>query len=461
MSSKKIIFFIISWILLILVIIGAIILSSSNNKKSGNGTILVWVNEWTNEDFTKIVESFKQTHPELKKSQILIEKQTSDPKKYRTLLLKTLADGNGPDIFMVPRGEDELLESYVQPISEKDINIADFERRFDMRIFDNLIIEDTSNKNQQLLMWIPLGYETLWLFYNSNLLKNGVPRNEKQIEHLYNQSSTFFPTNLWLSSIYTPNALDLITLFLSLNNINSYRDIGGIIQPFASYYSFGDLSIVTTNEDNIYNQDNTLRQQEEWMANARLTTIDKFVRGEIALIIWYPSIITELEKAHKRASKAHSEDAKIFRTDRLPQFSLKTKNNIAKFNYFGISKNTSNYDLSVKFLNFLGSPDAQTIALDIFPYLLPAQREFYPTIEHQPQALSSIFSRTRIDAFLPKDEQIIIFDYWVKSTFDLSLKENWHLLKNRKDASMLGNIIFKDISCEMAPYIKNSNLKCE
>jgi hypothetical protein len=41
---------------------------------------------------------------------IVFEKKTNDMIRYRTLLLSTMTDETGPDIFMIPAGEDEILE---------------------------------------------------------------------------------------------------------------------------------------------------------------------------------------------------------------------------------------------------------------------------------------------------------------------------------------------------------------
>ena len=263
-----------------------------------------------------------------------------------------------------------------------------------------------------------------------------------------------------LASIFTPNATDLVTLFLVNENITSYKDMGNISRPFLTYYSYGNLS-TGTNSDDIYAQGNTLRQMEDSLTNSRLTTLDMFVRWEIGMIIGYPSLVLELEKSYKRANGKWAEDINSFRTERLPQFSARYKHNLAKFQYFGISKNSQNIDTSMQFLQYLASPDASVKSLEIFPYLLPAQKELYTTIKSQPQALSSVFSRTKIDAFLPEDDRITIFEYGVKSVFDESLLKNWNMLQSRTDASLLWVTILQDIKCEIAPYINDSSTICE
>ena len=61
--------------------------------------------------------------------------------------------------------------------------------------------------------------------------------------------------------------------------------------------------------------------------------------------------------------------------------------------------------------------EAQRIFINEYPYLIPAQSEFYSSIGSLP--LSSTLSRTRLQAFLPSiGDNITVFDYGIKSRFD-------------------------------------------
>jgi len=52
--------------------------------------------------------------------------------------LSTLADENGPDIFMLSSGEDAVLSTKIEPIPSSAINIGDFEKEYE-DIFTPLI----------------------------------------------------------------------------------------------------------------------------------------------------------------------------------------------------------------------------------------------------------------------------------------------------------------------------------
>jgi ABC-type Fe3+ transport system substrate-binding protein len=112
------------------------------------------------------------------------------------------------------------------------------------------------------------------------------------------------------------------------------------------------------------------------MESDKTTTIDLFIRGEIGMIYGYPSLVTELEKSHKRAGI--SSKAGVILTEKIPSGSANSGiKNIAKFNFFALSKTTQSPEAGVKFLEYLMTSEAEKIFLQNNSYLLSAQREFW------------------------------------------------------------------------------------
>jgi len=104
MSQKKIIFLVIVGILALSIIIGfAYISNKQQSTKPKTSTMKIWITDGTSESYQKLVDGFKKYAPEYARTEILIEKQTSDPDRYRTLLLSTATEGSGPDIFMLKK----------------------------------------------------------------------------------------------------------------------------------------------------------------------------------------------------------------------------------------------------------------------------------------------------------------------------------------------------------------------
>ena len=414
MSPKKIIFLVVVMLVFVALGIGFMYLANQKPKQVISGKITVWINEGLTDDFEKVIKAFHDADPANKNIQVEVEKKSSTTVSgYNSLLLRAIADGNGPDIF----------------ISEKK--------------------PDTKIITQSLL-GVPLGYETLGVFYNRALLRNGAPTSWDQIELLYGQfPAGIFPTNLGLRRTFVPNISDILPFFLGESKVFSYKNLTNITSPFQKYYSFGDL-INSTNPDvtaDIYSNNNTLRQTESQLkSNKNSTTIDEFLRGNIGMIVGYPSLISELEMSQKRVGGAGVED--LVYTDKIPQFSAKNPYNIAKYSFFGISKNSKNPDQALKFLQFLMSSQAQEISMEIYPMLIPAQTEFHAAAAVK--SLSEKFPKAKMDAFLlGPSMSVSVFDYGAKSIFDAMIDANWEDFSSLSSLSGLGERISKAIRCEI------------
>ena len=95
-----------------------------------SGSLSIWLIGDTTEGYDTLKEGFKTFAPEYKNIDITFRK-FSDTASYQKILLSTLADGNGPDIFMVEAGADTILKEKLEPIPSEYIQIGDFEKRFD------------------------------------------------------------------------------------------------------------------------------------------------------------------------------------------------------------------------------------------------------------------------------------------------------------------------------------------
>jgi ABC-type glycerol-3-phosphate transport system substrate-binding protein len=139
MSPKKITFFVILGIVLISIMIGIYYISHQSNAPiTKAGSIKIWITEGTSEGYQALIDGFRQYAPEYAKTDITVEKQSSDPEKYSKFLLETLVNGNGPDIFMLQSGEDMSLESRLEPIPSTMIDLSSFDKRYD-DIFSGLL----------------------------------------------------------------------------------------------------------------------------------------------------------------------------------------------------------------------------------------------------------------------------------------------------------------------------------
>lgn len=457
MSPKKIIFFAILWTLGIAILVGAIYLGNAWKKKPINAWELkIWISEGKTEDYADIIEGFKAYAPEYKNTVITVEKKTTDPLRYRTLLLSTMSDGNGPDIFMVGAGSDDVLMSKIESIPESEMQITDFDKRFDDIFLDLTYLTGAKDALTRYYLWIPMGYETLWVFYNKWLIKTP-PQTWNDVDTLYEGMSEVYPTNLGLSSTFVPNMSDIVSLFLVQEGAKGYQDLGSYEKVFKKYLSYALRENIIQSED-IYTPRVSLIQEEESMQAEKLTTLDLFMQGKIAMIYGFPSMIEELEKAQKR-TQALQKNAVVL-TDRIPQSSLwKESVNIARYSFFALSKGSKNPYAGAKFLEYLATEDAMRLYLKHNSYMISAQHEFHVSQRDTP--LSNTLSRATLGAFIPDpSESLIVFSYGLKTDFMRFLDESIDRNKNI-DISNIGSSISGQIRCSLATYQNSSEIPTE
>jgi len=163
---------------------------------------------------------------------------------------------------------------------------------------------------------------------------------------------------------------------------------------------------------------NNLVQFKEQSQALGLTATDMFVRGKIAAIIGYPSLLREIDFAIKRASSEAAITSKFLRTSEVPQmFDMKDKMvNLANYSFFALSKFSKNPDAAQSFLAYLATPAAEEKYLKNFPYYLPAQTAFQET--RLSQAINPEFERAQYQSFLRDGVTLMSFDKGLKTSFD-------------------------------------------
>lgn len=445
MSQKKIIFFVI--VVLIFVSLIATVVYISRQKKATNTipvSLKIWITDGTSDSYKTLIEGFKKYAPEYNKTTIVVEKQTSDADRYRTLLLSTLTQWSGPDIFMLHSGEDNILESQIEPIPSDVLDFSSFDKRYD-DIFQGLLTSTGSGKDKTTaLKWVPLSYETLGVFYNKSLIRE-IPKTWNELEALYSESpSGRYPSNLGLWPIYTPNMGDILPLWLVDAGAMSYSDLSTGKNGLAAYLDYGDLKTATP-ETEASTIPSTLRWEQQSMLANKNNTLDMFMQWDIAMVIGYPSLILDLEKSSKRVGSASS--SSVILTDRIPQRSSQSHTNIGRYTYFAISKLSTQWRASAKFLEYLMTPDAQRLYMDEYPYLIPAQSEFYASIADV--SLSDTLSRAKLAPFIPHiGDTLSVFQYGLKSRFDRYLSDGIDT-SGTPDIELITTKISRDIGCEI------------
>lgn len=463
MSPRKIVFLVIVGILGLLLIYGIWNLSQSKKKKLDVEvkSISVWVVGDTSEQYQTLFSEFWVLNKIYADTTIDVRVFPDYDKYQRALLSWT-----GPDIFMVEWGGDDILESKVFPIPGAISDLTDFDKKYENIFLPLLITEGEGKDVIRSLRWVPLWYETLWLFYHKSLLRS-VPKTWTEVESLAqsNDKPSVVATNLWFSPTYTPNATDIIGYFMGKSGVaRSTKDIGAGNDGISEYlaYSVKPLAPVTPDtptEEIPVDPENTATDTvgvsdvpktpidiRKEMDEKHLSTIDLFMRWRIAMIVGFPSIIREIEKSEKRAGQEVLKD--ILLTEKLPQDSLgKNRVNIARYRYLAVSKKSENLYAALDLMTYLLSDVGIQKAREAFPLLISPIRSW--SQEQKETILSEVFARTRLDAFIPDlQDDIFVFQYQIKWEYDKNFREM--IDRNEKiDINNLSKTIGKNVWCEL------------
>ncbi|MDQ1344032.1 MAG: hypothetical protein QG650_752 [Patescibacteria group bacterium] len=187
MSKRKLIFFIVLAVIVLAIAIGFTILSNQKKDTGPKGPkeLRVWVVGDDVAGYDDIVKNFKSKHDRYKNTEVRITK-FANFSDYEKTLLNVIADGNSPDVFVVPSDGGGILESKTEFIPDSYISTDEFSRNFN-RVFDSLIVErqaknaDGKEITTSELKGVPMGYETMAAFYNLDLVTNAVPRTWSEL----------------------------------------------------------------------------------------------------------------------------------------------------------------------------------------------------------------------------------------------------------------------------------------
>jgi len=126
------------------------------------GNLLFWGVFDDSDAFEPLIKDFKALHP---KVTIEYRKKTIDT--YESELINALAEGRGPDIFMIHHTWLSKHLAKISPVPPEIITFGEYQNTFaDVAVFD-LVLQDG-------IYSLPLYVDTLALFYNKDFFNNAV-----------------------------------------------------------------------------------------------------------------------------------------------------------------------------------------------------------------------------------------------------------------------------------------------
>ncbi|EKD65869.1 MAG: hypothetical protein ACD_49C00078G0008 [uncultured bacterium (gcode 4)] len=451
MSKNKMIFWALWAVLLMIIVYWVSLLNSSSNKKkvSGPKEFNVWVVGDESAGFSDIISWFKQRYPSYENTNIKFTKFSSY-EDYEKTLLTVMADNNSPDVFVVNNNWWDLLETKIQAIPNEVIDSLDFSKRFN-KAFDDMILKEKDwDLVKTYLKWIPLGYETLWVFYNWKLVRNTPATWAELDEEIKNseQSSDYITIWLWLGEKYIFKAPDILSVFLLQNWVNNYKDLksNNAILAMKAYKSYAT------------DPNNDITKFQDEMDSLGLTTVDMFVRWKIWMIIGYPSLVKEIELAIKRTSGTVNINKKFLRTSPLPQISSNKEDNSAtnlvNYNYFALSKQTQNLAMGYDFMNYLSRQEAQEKYLKSFPAYLSAIRALED--QRKKESVSKDYEYVTYESFMDPSVELKSFTKWLKIEFDNYFNKNF---SSKEEDNVVLEKWIKYIDCNKSHLIDGAGFE--
>lgn len=252
---------------------------------------------------------------------------------------------------------------------------------------------------------------------------------------------------LGLDSRYIPGAPDILSLFFLQNNISSYSGFtdSGANKALDAYLAFSGKTLPGTTAPILSS-----------MKDLNLSTIDMFVRGKIGMVIGYPSLLQEIEYSIKRAGSENVLTSKTLRTSEIPQVSLDPKDsvNLAEYNYFALSKLSSNLQAGYSFLAYLATGEAEEKYLSSFPRYLPAQR--LREESKMNEAISQEYDRVKYRSFMNPDTTLQVFTKGLKNEYDAYFMQIFNDTSKETKTILSGAIKYLD--CNKKHLIDQTSL---
>ncbi len=396
-NKNKIIFYIIWTIFIFFIILLFIFINLwnwENNKVSKKWVLRVWT---LFEDIKndKIITAFKKKYPKYSSNKIEFQ-NFSNFEEYSYALTSAISKWKTPDIFVLNNNETSVFYDQVLWLSNKDIDINKFKKIF-KTVFIEDLIELWSDKKTEYLAWIPLWYETLWVFYNKKFINNSQLKDLSTL----NSAILWFDEDfiaLWIWNWKIKFASDIATQFLlfyandggkSIKNLSSSQVKNGI-WAYLNYAKFDS-------ENNI---------------------LDLFWNEEIYMLVWYPRFIKDIKNSD-------ISEKSLF-VEALPHPSWKSYT-LANYNYLVMNKDSLNMDFAKDFLKFFTTQDWWKAFLEAYPYYLPALLSLEN--EAKNQKIDDDYNIVIWDFYNPNYE-LTSFDKWIKVFYDKWMKNVLNIWKD-------------------------------
>ncbi len=405
MNKNKLIFLVLLWWLVFIILLIAIVANKDkgNPTKTNSESFNIWIVWDDKSKFSNIITEFKSLYTGYKTKDIVIE-SFWDYQEYFLALSSAIANDEAPDIFVMNNNEKETIFDWqVMWLDPEIFSPIDFRKKYENVFSDDLIFTwQDWEQEKEALKWIPVWYETLWIFYNGRYVNSRdleyLASLNAKISELKESSPNYTPIWIWNWSTVFDSA-DIVTQFFMLeDNVVWVENVSWNILKEAlwTYLYYWDIS-----SDNSYNSEFS-ELKKLWNNN-----LDLFCKWEIYMVVWYPRMIEQIDEKWYSTS--------LLRVASFPHYLSGQWNTLVNYNYFVINKNTNDLDFANTFLSYLATDNWAKSYLSNYTYYLPALL-----------SLKSDKLESKVDEdykvylwdFYNNDYVLSSFDKWMKTLYD-------------------------------------------
>ncbi len=363
LNNKKLIFIITGFVLVILIWVMFLTLwsSSKNTKSSKSWDLTIW-SVWDNKDkLYNFVQDFKK---DTKRKSLVINVENFDSwEDYDLALSSAIISWKAPDIFVLPSWEKSFLDNQILALDPTKFDADTFRKDYKEfiwnKLIDSVVVDKKTQKKKDFVLWIPIWYETLWIYYNrfkgiqASDFKSWAALN-KRIQVLKDRNPSIIPLWFWRGKTVL-HSWDIITQFLMLEWITSVNnaDEAKIKSAFSTYFMYADSKV------------NWYDQKDDFMKIQNKNNFDLFSRWDIAMLAWFPRDLYRIDKNGFRKPWLYAQP--------FPGYFDWSWKSFAKFKYFVVNKDTKNLSDAMWFMEYINSDSWASKYLKTFPYYLPAK----------------------------------------------------------------------------------------
>ncbi len=453
MNKSKIIFMII-WIIILAIIIYTIPKLLERTEKKSATKIPKWafVIRTIQDDkntFQNFITEFKKKYPQYSATQIIVESFPSYEDYFYTLT-SAFNKWTWPDLFVLNNNETSVLEEQALGLGTDIISINDFRKNYKTVFSQDLIKKDPDTKKEYII-WIPMGYESLWIFYNRRFFNSEELKTweniNKKIYTLEQKWNDTIPIWIWNWSTVSLSS-EILTQLLVLEWWNNIKNIGSekIIQAVNMYKQYWE-----SNSEKNYNSILPI--------SSKKNNLDLFSAWEIWAIIWYPRTLKEIDEKWYSPNFLLSSPFPIY-------WGNNSNKTFINYNYFCINKVSDNPRLWVDMLDFMTTRLWAGTYLNNSPYYIPAQTVLKDEVIELEQKINKDYNILYKDFIMHEnwnnwiESELTSFNKWIRVIYDREVPK---LLDTQESTSDLFENFIRKLSCKANKALNFINLSssCE